>query len=75
MVRLQNQFPEADRSDTASAALKELREGLNDAYRQLRELLNTFRLQMHERGLAAALEQTVQEFSERAAHPVILQTA
>lgn len=73
VVRLQNQFPEADRSDTASAALKELREGLNDAYRQLRELLNTFRLQMHERGLAAALEQTVQEFSERAAHPVILQ--
>ncbi len=72
VVRLQNQFPEAQRSDTANAALSELREGLNGAYRQLRELLNTFRLQMDERGLAAALEQTVREFSERAAHQVIL---
>ncbi len=72
VVRLQNQFPEAQRSDTANAALFELREGLNGAYRQLRELLNTFRLQMNERGLAAALEQTVQEFAERAEHQVIL---
>jgi two-component system nitrate/nitrite sensor histidine kinase NarX len=72
VVRLQNQFPEDQRSDTANAALHELREGLNGAYRQLRELLNTFRLQMNERGLAAALEQTVQEFSERAEHQVIL---
>ncbi|MFC7421296.1 histidine kinase [Iodobacter arcticus] len=73
VVRLQTQFPEEARSDTAQAALTELREGLSDAYRQLRELLNTFRLQMHERGLAAALEQTVQEFTERGAHPVILE--
>lgn len=72
VVRLQNQFPEAQRSDTANAALFELREGLNGAYRQLRELLNTFRLQMNERGLAAALEQTVQEFAERADHLVVL---
>lgn len=72
VVRLQNQFPESDRSETANAALSELREGLNGAYRQLRELLNTFRLQMNERGLAAALEQTVQEFSERAEYQVIL---
>ena len=72
VVRLQNQFPVAQRSDTANAALSELREGLNGAYRQLRELLNTFRLQMNERGLAAALEQTVQEFAERAEHQVLL---
>ncbi len=73
VVRLQNQFPEAQRSDTANAALSELREGLNGAYRQLRELLNTFRLQMNERGLAAALEQTVHEFAERADHQVMLE--
>ena len=73
VVRLQNQFPEEQRSDTANAALIELREGLNGAYRQLRELLNTFRLQMDERGLAAALEHTVQEFSERAEHPIQLE--
>ncbi|MBM5571685.1 MULTISPECIES: HAMP domain-containing protein [Deefgea] len=73
VVRLENQFPEVQRSDTASAALGELREGLNGAYRQLRELLNTFRLQMNERGLTAALEQTVQEFSERAEHSIQLE--
>lgn len=72
VVRLENQFPEVQRSDTASAALAELREGLNGAYRQLRELLNTFRLQMNERGLTAALEQTVQEFSERAQYQIQL---
>ncbi|MDW5416617.1 histidine kinase [Iodobacter sp. CM08] len=72
VVRLQKQFPEAERSPTAQAALSELREGLNGAYRQLRELLNTFRLQMHERGLAAALEQTAQEFTERIGHPILL---
>lgn len=72
VVRLQNQLPESDRSEIANAALAELRDGLNGAYRQLRELLNTFRLQMNERGLAAALEQTVQEFSERAEHKIIL---
>lgn len=43
----------------------ELREGLNSAYRQLRELLTTFRLKMDGRGLAAALDDTVHEFNER----------
>ncbi|MBM5574096.1 HAMP domain-containing protein [Deefgea sp. CFH1-16] len=72
VVRLQNQFPEAQRSDTANAALFELREGLNGAYRQLRELLNTFRLQMNERGLTEALEKTVSEFVDRAQHSISL---
>jgi two-component system nitrate/nitrite sensor histidine kinase NarX len=43
----------------------ELRDGLNSAYRQLRELLTTFRLRIDEAGLNSALEKTVQEFSER----------
>jgi len=43
----------------------ELKEGLNNAYRQLRELLSTFRLQLDTPGLVPALEATVEEFSER----------
>ena len=45
--------------------LAELREGLNSAYRQLRELLTTFRLRIEGEGLAAALQTTVTEFSGR----------
>lgn len=49
------------------AILNELREGINNAHRQLRELLTTFRLKMDGRGLAPALEATVEEFRQRAA--------
>ncbi|MGA7800441.1 MAG: histidine kinase [Gammaproteobacteria bacterium] len=45
--------------------LGELREGLNGAYRQLRELLTTFRLKVSGGGLGAALDATVREFAER----------
>ena len=45
--------------------LEELREGLNGAYRQLRELLATFRLKMEGQNLHSALEQTVAEFAQR----------
>ncbi|MET0090631.1 MAG: ATP-binding protein [Candidatus Thiodiazotropha sp.] len=42
-----------------------LRSALNGAYRQLRELLTTFRLRVNEADLGAALASTVREFSER----------
>lgn len=42
-----------------------IRDGLNDAYRQLRELLTTFRLRINEAGLSEALEDTVNEFDAR----------
>lgn len=45
--------------------LGELKEGVGAAYRQLRELLTTFRLQMDGRGLASALADTVAEFNGR----------
>jgi two-component system, NarL family, nitrate/nitrite sensor histidine kinase NarX len=54
-------------SDGAKAVLAELREGISDAYRQLRELLSTFRLKMDDRGLNAALEATVAEYRARGA--------
>lgn len=56
--------PQADPQD-ARPVLGELRNGISSAYRQLRELLNTFRLKVDKRGLAAALEATVDEFSRR----------
>lgn len=53
----------------------ELREGLNSAYRQLRELLTTFRLKMDGRGLASALDDTVREFTERSGVTIHLDNA
>jgi len=67
--------PLVDRSGAgaeASEVLAELREGLNSAYRQLRELLTTFRLRIEGEGLAAALQTTVAEFSARGDIPITL---
>jgi two-component system nitrate/nitrite sensor histidine kinase NarX len=58
------------RVDEAKEVLEELRQGLNSAYRQLRELLTTFRLRIDGEGLAAALEATVAEFTSRGGIPV-----
>lgn len=55
-----------------SSILEELSTGLNSAYRQLRELLTTFRLKLDTPDLATALKQTVDEFSERLGYPVEL---
>lgn len=55
------------RGDEMAGMLMELREGLSGAYRQLRELLSTFRLKMEGEGLGAALARTVEEFAARGA--------
>lgn len=55
------QFP----AEQQSGVMSDLREGLNSAYRQLRELLSTFRLSLDKPGLQPALQQTVDEFSQR----------
>ena len=47
------------------AIVAELREGLNSAYRQLRELITTFRLKMGHARLEESLDETVREFSQR----------
>ncbi|NYS62561.1 histidine kinase [Vreelandella salicampi] len=52
--------------------IHDLREGLNSAYRQLRELLSTFRLSLDKPGLQPALQQTVDEFSAHLGFPVEL---
>lgn len=53
-----------------SGVISDLREGLNSAYRQLRELLGTFRLTLDKPGLQPALQQTINEFSQRLGFPV-----
>jgi len=53
-------------------ALGELKHGLEAAYRQLRELLTTFRLQMDGHGLGPALAKTVAEFNTRGEQNIVL---
>ncbi len=50
----------------------ELREGLDTAYRELRELLSTFRMHMDVRGLGFAIEAAIEEFSNRSSVSITL---
>lgn len=65
VLRLQTLLDRGGSGDDAALVVQELRDGLNSAYRQLRELLTTFRLRMDGRGLRAALEDTVADFRQR----------
>lgn len=58
---------EAGIRDEVDSVLQELRENINVAYRQLRELITTFRLTMRGRSFAQALEDSVDEFAKRSA--------
>jgi len=51
--------------EDADAVLQELRTNLNLAYRQLREIITTFRLTMNGRSLSQALKDSVEEFENR----------
>ncbi|TDT44293.1 two-component system nitrate/nitrite sensor histidine kinase NarX [Halospina denitrificans] len=67
VARLQRLQGEGDTEPDPREAevVQDLRDGLNNGYRQLRELLTTFRLQFDSPGLEEALRQTSEEFSER----------
>ena len=52
----------------APAIIEELRNGLNSAYRELRELLTTFRLRIDNNGLGVALISTIEEYAKK--HPI-----
>lgn len=56
----------------ARTIAEELKDGLSSAYRELRELITTFRLRIDERGFGVALEETIAEFSEKLGFPVQL---
>lgn len=63
--RLQTLIRRGESAETLESVSEEIREGLNNAYRQLRELLTTFRLQITEGGLDLALQSAAREFAER----------
>lgn len=66
--------PALQRADGRNEALdivSDLREGINAAYRQLRELLSTFRLRI-EGDFAALIGETVKEYSDRSRMPIDL---
>lgn len=60
--------------DTTAIA-EELKQGLSGAYRELRELIVTFRLRIDERGFNVALQETAAEFSAKLGFPVYLNNA
>ncbi len=70
---LQPVLSDPGRRDQAEAALRDLREGITAAYRQLRELLATFRLKM-EGDFLALLSSAVEEYSLRGGLPIHLET-
>ncbi|OMG55166.1 hypothetical protein BJN45_08480 [Azonexus hydrophilus] len=61
-----------DQGCDARTIAEELKDGLSSAYRELRELITTFRLRIDERGFGVALEETIAEFSTKLAFPVEL---
>lgn len=65
VTRLQSLLGPHPRPEPVNEVVSELRDGLNEAYRQLRELLTTFRLRIDGRGLPAAIDDTVQDFRRR----------
>ncbi|MBK1850491.1 HAMP domain-containing protein [Marinobacter sp. 1-4A] len=65
VARLRRLNIEGDQKSAHDAILDELSTGLNSAYRQLRELLATFRLKLDTPDLATALRKTIEEFSTR----------
>ncbi|MFC5695504.1 HAMP domain-containing protein [Pseudomonas sp. GCM10022186] len=71
--RLQTLLRRGESGEQLMQVSEELREGLNSAYRQLRELLTTFRLQIQDGGLDQALDDTAREFAERGEMRVTLE--
>lgn len=63
LSRYKKQIANGHPQEELNATLGAIQDGLNAAYRQLRELLTTFRIKLDVPGLAAAVHATVLEFS------------
>jgi two-component system nitrate/nitrite sensor histidine kinase NarX len=73
--RLQTLIRRGESGERLLEVSDELRDGLNNAYRQLRELLTTFRLQIQDGGIEQALDDTAREFAERGGIRVLLESS
>lgn len=70
--RMHTLIQRGESPDLLLSVSDELREGLNNAYRQLRELLTTFRLQLKDGNLDKALDDTAREFAGKGNFRVLL---
>ncbi len=70
LTRLSAQLAGGGDPQAAQAVLDELREGVASAYRQLRELLTTFRMKVSGASFDAALREVIGEFGRRTGLPV-----
>lgn len=70
---LQQALSDPARHQEAESALRDLREGITAAYRQLRELLVTFRLKM-QGSFPSLLAAAVEEYAARGGLPIHLET-
>jgi len=61
-----------DKDNIQAEIIQNLRLGLNEAYRELRELLATFRVQISTRGLDVAVKEAIEEFSLRSSLSISL---
>ena len=65
IARLQSSAAVTMTADARDDIINQLREGLDNAYRELRELLATFRVHMDVRGLSFAIQSAIDEFTQR----------
>ncbi|GAB3017339.1 ATP-binding protein [Bowmanella dokdonensis] len=65
VARLEKTLQKPDGIEQLPPVIDELKTGLSSAYRELRELLTTFRLKMDGRGLYSAMEQSLRQLQER----------
>lgn len=72
LARLQTVFGHQVLELGADEIVNDMREGLDNAYRELRELLTTFRVRMDVRGLDYVLEEAIEEFSQRSSLTIAL---
>lgn len=70
VARLEKAIHDEQSKDDVLLISSVLRSALNGAYRQLRELLTTFRLRVSDLNLGNIIEQTVDEFSSRSGIPI-----